>query len=107
MPVGPHILWPEATIQSAPSACTSTAWLGTDWQQSSSSRAPTARAISATRAAGSVQPSMLLTWTRETRRVRGVMSSASCAMSSSSVSRVKPTNLGTNAKRTRRGGKWA
>ncbi len=40
MPVGPHILWLDATIQSAPSAWTSTGMLGTLWQQSSSTRAP-------------------------------------------------------------------
>jgi hypothetical protein len=35
-PVGPHILCEEATRKSAPSVVTSTAMLGTDWQQSSS-----------------------------------------------------------------------
>lgn len=43
MPVGPHILWEEATIQSAPSRCTSMGMLGTLWQQSSSTLAPTCR----------------------------------------------------------------
>lgn len=41
MPVGPHILCEEATIQSAPSRCTSIGMLGTLWQQSSSTLAPT------------------------------------------------------------------
>lgn len=41
MPVGPHILWLEATIQSAPRRCTSSGMLGTLWQQSSNTRAPT------------------------------------------------------------------
>lgn len=43
-PVGPHILWPAPTIQSAPSCWTSIGLQGTDWQQSSSSLAPTCRA---------------------------------------------------------------
>jgi hypothetical protein len=43
MPVGPHILCAEATIQSAPMLRTSTGMFGTAWQQSSSSRAPTCR----------------------------------------------------------------
>lgn len=41
MPVGPHILCEEATIQSAPSRCTSIGMLGTLWQQSSSTLAST------------------------------------------------------------------
>ena len=43
-PVGPHILWPAPTIQSAPSCWTSMGLQGTDWQQSSSNLAPTCRA---------------------------------------------------------------
>ena len=42
-PVGPHILWPAPTIQSAPSCWTSVGLQGTDWQQSSSTLAPTCR----------------------------------------------------------------
>ncbi len=33
MPVGPHILWLDATMKSAPSDCTSTGMLGTAGQQ--------------------------------------------------------------------------
>ena len=44
MPVGPHILCAEATIQSAPRACTSMGMCGTDWQQSNSTLAPTCAA---------------------------------------------------------------
>ena len=41
MPVGPQHLWAEAAMKSAPSVVTSTGMLGTDWQASSSSTAPT------------------------------------------------------------------
>ena len=41
MPVGPSILWPENTTKSAPVAVTSTGMWGTDWQASSTTRAPT------------------------------------------------------------------
>ncbi len=64
-----------------------------DWQQSSSSLAPTPEQISATLCTGSMQPSMLETWTSDTRRVRGPTSRASCSTSSSSLP-VSSTNLG-------------
>ena len=41
MPVGPHILWLEATIQSQPRVVTSTGMWGTLWQQSPTTNAPT------------------------------------------------------------------
>ena len=45
MPVGPHILWPVATTQSAPRACTFVGLPGTDWEQSNSTFAPTCKQI--------------------------------------------------------------
>ena len=42
-PVGPHILCPAPTIQSAPSCCTSMGLPGTDWQQSKRTLALTCR----------------------------------------------------------------
>mmetsp|Transcript_57345 Transcript_57345/g.132118 ORF Transcript_57345/g.132118 Transcript_57345/m.132118 type:complete len:212 (-) Transcript_57345:513-1148(-) len=69
-PVGPHILCPEATSQSTPRARTSTGWVGTLWQASSSTRAPRARAAAATSATGFTQPSALEAWTRATSFVR-------------------------------------
>mmetsp|Transcript_72494 Transcript_72494/g.221986 ORF Transcript_72494/g.221986 Transcript_72494/m.221986 type:complete len:223 (+) Transcript_72494:442-1110(+) len=81
MPEGPHILWPLATSQSAPKACTSTGACGTLWQASRSTRAPTARARRTTAATGLAQPSTLDTWARLTRRVRSVSTSSSSEQS--------------------------
>ena len=63
MPVGPHILCPDATIQSTSRLRTSTGMCGTDWHASSKILAPGAcfARISATRATSSSHPSTLLT----------------------------------------------
>ena len=74
MPVGPIILCDDATIQSTPSACTSTGMCGTDWHASSSTLAPTARAASTTAGTSSTQPSVLDTCASDTSLVRGVTS---------------------------------
>lgn len=47
-PVGPHILWLEATIQSGPRLWTSITMCGTLWQQSSRNSAPTSRHLHST-----------------------------------------------------------
>mmetsp|Transcript_37859 Transcript_37859/g.63658 ORF Transcript_37859/g.63658 Transcript_37859/m.63658 type:complete len:211 (+) Transcript_37859:548-1180(+) len=86
IPVGAHILWPEATMKSAPSACTSTFMCGTLWQQSSSTFAPTAFAIDTTSSVGMRQPSVLETCARLTSLVRGVTRERRWAMSSISFS---------------------
>jgi hypothetical protein len=75
MPVGPHILWLEATSQSTPSACTSTGMCGTDWQASSSTRAPARLASATTASTSSTAPSTLDTCTRLTSLVLEVTSS--------------------------------
>jgi len=78
MPVGPSILCELATIQSTPSACTSTGMCGTDWHASSSTRAPTLRAASTTAGTSSTQPRVLETCARLMSLVRGVTSCLSC-----------------------------
>mmetsp|Transcript_5373 Transcript_5373/g.16351 ORF Transcript_5373/g.16351 Transcript_5373/m.16351 type:complete len:204 (+) Transcript_5373:1104-1715(+) len=90
MPVGPHILCPEATSQSAPSACTSTGMCGTLWHASSSTRAPTALAASTTSVTGLTQPSVLLTCAIATSLVRGVTSERMCSRSSAPSSPRRP-----------------
>jgi len=72
MPVGPHILWLLATIQSAPSLFTSIGMCGTLWQQSARTFAPTAWAFSATHSIGFTQPRTLETWAMATILVRSL-----------------------------------
>mmetsp|Transcript_975 Transcript_975/g.2694 ORF Transcript_975/g.2694 Transcript_975/m.2694 type:complete len:201 (+) Transcript_975:571-1173(+) len=81
MPVGPHILWPDATIQSTPSAWTSTGMCGTDWHASKSTLAPTARAAATTAGTGSSQPSTLDTCGRATSLVLSPRRERRCARS--------------------------
>mmetsp|Transcript_18993 Transcript_18993/g.61928 ORF Transcript_18993/g.61928 Transcript_18993/m.61928 type:complete len:234 (+) Transcript_18993:447-1148(+) len=81
MPVGPHILCPEATMTSAPSVCTSTGMCGTLWHASSMRSAPCSCASSATSGTGSTLPSVLLTCASDTSLVRGPTSERSCSMS--------------------------
>mmetsp|Transcript_13962 Transcript_13962/g.52364 ORF Transcript_13962/g.52364 Transcript_13962/m.52364 type:complete len:227 (-) Transcript_13962:686-1366(-) len=61
IPVGPHILCPDATIQSTPSCCTSIGMCGTDWHASNSTLAPCFLAISPTRRTSNSHPNTLLT----------------------------------------------
>mmetsp|Transcript_13662 Transcript_13662/g.57086 ORF Transcript_13662/g.57086 Transcript_13662/m.57086 type:complete len:205 (+) Transcript_13662:589-1203(+) len=85
MPVGPHILCPLATIQSAPRACTSTGMWGTLWHASSSTFAPTPRAAAMTLSTGLTHPSVLDTWAMETSLVRSLIMPSMAASSSMPV----------------------
>ena len=77
MPVGPAILWADATTKSAPSVRTSTGMAGTDWHASSSSTAPALRTASPSSAVlGSTLPSTLLMWTRATAFTRPACSAS-------------------------------
>ena len=51
-PIGPYSLWPLKAMKSAPSVVTSTDRCGTDWQASTTTRAPTACARAASSAPG-------------------------------------------------------
>ena len=57
MPVGPHILWAEKAMKSAPIACTSVGTWGTYWQASTIATAPWACAASASWRTGLIVPS--------------------------------------------------
>mmetsp|Transcript_11240 Transcript_11240/g.23463 ORF Transcript_11240/g.23463 Transcript_11240/m.23463 type:complete len:206 (-) Transcript_11240:497-1114(-) len=99
MPVGAHILWPEATIQSAPSSCTSTFMCGMDWQASRRTFAPTSRAAATISSTGFTHPRVLETCASEMSLVRGPTISLNCAMSSVSFS-ANPTNFSTQPVRS-------
>ena len=58
-PVGPHILWPQKAMRSAPSSATSVGRWGTYWQASTHTMAPAACAASAMRRTGLIVPSTL------------------------------------------------
>mmetsp|Transcript_18153 Transcript_18153/g.51202 ORF Transcript_18153/g.51202 Transcript_18153/m.51202 type:complete len:238 (+) Transcript_18153:542-1255(+) len=94
MPVGPHILWLDAAIQSAPSAWTSTGMCGTDWHASSSTLAPTALARHTIVSTSFTHPKVLLTCCRATSLVFGPTRLQYSSMSSPS-SWSSPTNLST------------
>src|SRR3954471_23481355 len=59
MPVGPSILWPVNATASTPSDCTSTPMCGTDCEASSTTSAPTLRALATTTSTGLTVPSRL------------------------------------------------
>mmetsp|Transcript_22187 Transcript_22187/g.88032 ORF Transcript_22187/g.88032 Transcript_22187/m.88032 type:complete len:238 (+) Transcript_22187:531-1244(+) len=84
IPVGPHILWPEATRKSTPRAWTSTGRCGTAWQASTrtaQSGAPRSRAARTMSSSGVSQPRTFETYAVATILVRGVMSDWRCARS--------------------------
>mmetsp|Transcript_22211 Transcript_22211/g.40875 ORF Transcript_22211/g.40875 Transcript_22211/m.40875 type:complete len:211 (+) Transcript_22211:654-1286(+) len=83
IPVGPHILCPEATKKSTPSSWTSTGMCGTDWQASSRTRAPALLAVFTTLATGLTHPKTLETCIRLIRRVLDVTKLSSCSTSNS------------------------
>ena len=72
MPSGPNILCPEKARKSTPRSSTSTGRCGTDWQASSTTRAPTAWARSVSSATGLTVPSTLETWVNANTLVRSV-----------------------------------
>ncbi len=82
MPIGANILCPEKARKSQPISFTSTGICGTDCAPSTRNRAPAwcaSRPISCT---GLIVPSMLDTWVQQTSRVRSVIASCNCSMSS-------------------------
>ncbi len=70
MPDGPTILCPVNATKSTPSAATSTARWGTDWEASSIISAPTSRTRARTSATGLTVPSTFDWWTIDTIFVR-------------------------------------
>mmetsp|Transcript_44379 Transcript_44379/g.106626 ORF Transcript_44379/g.106626 Transcript_44379/m.106626 type:complete len:201 (+) Transcript_44379:548-1150(+) len=81
MPVGPHILCPDAATKSTPSSCTSTGMCGRLWQASSSTSASTACAAATISRTGATQPSVFETCASATSFVRGVISAFSASRS--------------------------
>ena len=82
MPVGPNTLWPENARKSQSSARTSSGSCGADWQASSTTTVPLARAR-ATSGAGSVMvPSTFDTWAKLSSFTRGVSSASNACRSS-------------------------
>mmetsp|Transcript_64652 Transcript_64652/g.192632 ORF Transcript_64652/g.192632 Transcript_64652/m.192632 type:complete len:251 (-) Transcript_64652:621-1373(-) len=99
-PVGPHILCPEAAIQSAPRSCTSTGRCGTDWHASRRTSAPARWAVAAILRTGFTQPRVFDTWAKVTSLVRGVIRDSMCSTSSSPL-------LATRAKANSAPVRWA
>ena len=92
IPVGPHILCPDATIQSTPRVWTSTGMCGTDWHASSSTFAPCFFASSTTAGTSSSHPSTLDTCAVATSLTfPSAMTAASSSMSMPALSFVRPT----------------
>ena len=75
IPLGPSILCPEKARKSTSRSATSTGMCGTDWQASSTTRAPTSRARATMGATGLTVPSTFDWWAKATTRVRSLTSS--------------------------------
>mmetsp|Transcript_30840 Transcript_30840/g.88665 ORF Transcript_30840/g.88665 Transcript_30840/m.88665 type:complete len:244 (-) Transcript_30840:641-1372(-) len=84
-PVGPYILWPEATKKSTPRDATSNFKCGADWQASNKTSAPTRCATSTMALTGLMHPKVFEMCVTATNFVRGVSKDLKCCKSSSPV----------------------